>query len=124
LKAALDEAAKIRDGMDRVRQLVDLGNRVGAWELAQNLRVRYPDQENLLAFHQEMLFGVEPLAEGLAKAVRIEQSSPAVALGLYLNLQHRYPQSTFANEGVTRVSLLLLKVGSSDSGLSPTPKYH
>ena len=124
LKEALDEAAKIRDGMESARQLLDLGNRVGAWELAQNLRVRYPDQENLLAFHQEMLSGVEPLAEGLAKAVRIEQSSPGVALGLYLNLQHRYPQSTFANEGVTRVSLLLLKVGSSDSGLSPTPKYH
>jgi hypothetical protein len=109
LKEILDEGSKIRDGMERARQLVDLGNRVGAWELAQTLRLRYPDQENLLAFQQEMLSGLEPLAEGLAKAARIEQLSPGVALGLYLNLQHRYPQSTLAEEGVTRVSHVLLK---------------
>jgi len=124
LKEALDEASKIRDGMERARQLLDLGNRVGAWELAQTLHRRYPDQENLLAFQQEMLSGVEPLAESLAKVYQLEKASPGVALGLYLNLQHRYPQSTFADEGVTRVSLSLLKAGLSDSGLSPTPKYH
>lgn len=109
LKEILDEGSKIRDGMKRARQLVDLGNRVGAWELSQTLCLRYPDQENLLAFQQEMLSGLEPLAEGLAKAARIEQLSPGVALGLYLNLQHRYPQSTLAEEGVTRVSHVLLK---------------
>lgn len=124
LKEALDEASKIRDGMESARQFLDLGNRIGAWELVKTLILRYPDQEKLLAFQQEMLSGLEPLAEGLARAARIEQSSPGVALGLYLNLQHRYPQSTFANEGVTRVSLLLLKAGSSSSGLSPSPKYH
>ena len=124
LKEALDEASKISDGMESARQFLDLGNRIGAWELAKTLNLRYPDQEKLIAFQQEMLSGVEPLAEGLAKAARIEQSSPGVALGLYLNLQHRYPQSTFAHEGVTRVSLLLVKAGSSSSGLSPSPKYH
>ena len=112
LKEALDEVSKIHDGMEWSRRFLDLGNRVGAWELAKTLNLRYPDLEKLLALQQEMLSGVEPLAEGLAKAARIEQSSPGVALGLYLNLQHRYPKSTFADEGVTRISLLLLKAGT------------
>jgi len=124
LKEALDEASKIHDGMERSRRFLDLGNRVGAWELAKTLNLRYPDQEKLLALQQEMLSGVEPLAEGLAKAARIEQSSPGVALGLYLNLQHRYPKSTFAEEGVTRISLFLLKAETSSSELSANPKYH
>ncbi|MEI6081660.1 MAG: hypothetical protein WCR44_04425 [Verrucomicrobiota bacterium] len=124
LKEALDEASKIHDGMERSRRFLDLGNRVGAWELAKTLNLRYPDQEKLLALQQEMLSGVEPLAEGLAKAARIEQSSLGVTLGLYLNLQHRYPKSTFADEGVTRISLFLLKAETSSSELSANPKYH
>jgi len=124
LKEALDEASKIHDGMERSRRFLDLGNRVGAWELAKTLNLRYPDQEKLLALQQEMLSGVEPLAEGLAKAARIEQSSPGVTLGLYLNLQHRYPKSTFADEGVTRISLFLLKAETSSSELSANPKYN
>lgn len=123
-KEALDEASKLRDGMERSRRFLDLGNRVGAWELAKTLNLRYPDQEKLLALQQEMLSGVEPLAEGLAKADRIEQSSPGVALGLYLNLLHNYPKSTLADEGVTRVSLLLMKAGTPSFGLSPNPKYN
>jgi len=123
-KEALDEASKLRDGMERSRRFLDLGNRVGAWELAKTLNLRYPDQEKLLALQQEMLSGVEPLAEGLAKADRIEQSSPGVALGLYLNLLHRYPKSTLADEGVTRISLLLMKAGTPSPGLSPNPKYN
>lgn len=124
LKGALDEASEIHDGMERVRQLADPGNRVGAWELAKTLSFRYPDQEILAALQKELLSGREPLAQELEKAFGLEQTSPAVALGIYLNLQHQYPQSSFAKEGVTRVSLSLLKEGSSDSWLSQALKYH
>jgi hypothetical protein len=101
---ALQEGKALLDGREKAHQLKDFGSPVGAWELAETLRRRYPGQTDLKELSREMCSGLETLVNGLEKASLLEEGQPASALAHYLLLQKVYPQSEFASEGVARLS--------------------
>jgi len=109
LARMLEDAQKIEETSEEIERLRSRGSLIGAWELSEVLRRQYPDQETVKSLHLRMQNGVEELARGLELARKREQTQPAVALALYLGLQHRYPKSHFAEEGVVRLSGILLE---------------
>jgi hypothetical protein len=114
--ASVEEWKAISENSERARELRDFGSLAGAWELAETLCRRYPDQEAPKELRAAMRPGVESLADGLEQATSMERSQPASSLALYLRLQRLYPQSEFASGGVSRMTQQLLK--SPGSGTS------
>ncbi len=107
--AALEEWKTISMGSERARELRDFGFRAGAWELAENLCRRYPEQQAPKDLKSSMRFGIESLADGVDVAKSLEKNQPASALGRYLCLQRDYPQSGLISEGIARLSQKLLE---------------
>jgi len=107
--AALEEWKTISIGSERARELRDFGFRAGAWELAETLCRRYPEQQAPKDLKTSMRPGVESLADGVDAAMSLEKKQPASALGRYLCLQRDYPQSGLISEGVARLSRGLLE---------------
>jgi hypothetical protein len=114
--AALEEWKTISTGSERASELRDFGFRAGAWELAENLCRRYPEQQAPKDLKSSMRIGIESLADGVDVAMSLEKNQPASALGRYLCLQRDYPQSGLISEGIARLSQKLL-----EQSLNTTP---
>jgi tetratricopeptide (TPR) repeat protein len=113
LKSALDKVAKAEAASEKADALVLNGDVYGAWETIQQAAADWPDDNKL----NKQLADLSGRATDFVAAINKARDAEAkrnigYSLTWYLNAQHIYPPSMIANDGIDRLSKLLL---SSDN---------
>jgi hypothetical protein len=112
LKTALDKVQRAEMAADKANALVLNGDVCGAWETIQ-LAVRdWPDDNRLNRQLADLSGRAADFVAAVDKARGAEgKSEIGYSLTWYLNAQHLYPPSLIANDGIARLSKLLLSSG-------------
>lgn len=119
LKSALEKVQKAEMASDKANALILNGDVYGAWETIQDAAKGWPDDNKL----NKQLADLSGRATDFVAAVNKARDAEAkknigYSLTWYLNAQHIYPPSIIANDGIDRLSKLLL---SSDRSGSSVP---
>ena len=119
LKTALEKVAKAETASEKANALVLNGDVYGAWEAVQQAAKDWPDDNKL----NRQLADLSGRATDFVAAVNKARDAEAkknigYSLTWYLNAQHIYPPSSIANDGIDRLSKVLLS--SDHNGQSAT----
>jgi hypothetical protein len=118
LKSALEKVQKAEMASDKANDLVLNGDVYGAWETIQEAARDWPDDNKLNRQLADLSGRATDFVAAVNKAREAEaKKNIGYSLTWYLNAQHIYPPSVIANDGIDRLSKLLL---SSDSTGQPT----
>ena len=114
LKSSLEKVQKAEVASDKANALILNGDVYGAWETVQQAVKDWPDDNKL----NRQLADLSGRATDFVAAVNKARDAEAkknigYSLTWYLNAQHIYPPSLIANDGIDRLSKLLL---SADHG--------
>ena len=109
LKAALEKVQKAKAASEKANALILNGDVYGAWETIQQAAKDWPDDNKL----NKQLADLSGRATDFVAAVNKARDAEAkknigYSLTWYLNAQHIYPPSVIANDGIDRLSKLLL----------------
>jgi len=109
LKFALEKVQKAEAASEKANALVLIGDVYGAWETVQQAAADWPDDNKL----NRQLADLSGRATDFVAAVNKARDAEAkqnigYSLNWYLNAQHIYPPSVIANNGIGRLSKLLL----------------
>jgi tetratricopeptide (TPR) repeat protein len=114
LKAALEKVQKAEAASEKANALVLAGDVYGAWETVQQAVKEWPDDNKLNRQLTELSGRASDFVAAIDKARDAEaRRNFGFSLTWYLNAQHIYPPSVLANEGIQRISSILLAAGPS-----------
>jgi hypothetical protein len=109
LKSALGKVQKAEMASDKANALVLNGDVYGAWETIQQAVKDWPDDGKLNKQLADLAGRASDFVAAINKARDAEvKKNIGFSLTWYLNAQHIYPPSTIANEGIDRLSKMLL----------------
>jgi len=109
LKAALRRVQKAEAASQKADALVLNGDVYGAWETVQQAVKDWPDDSKLNKQLADLAGRAVDFVEAVNRAREAEaRKNFGYGLTWYLNAQHIYPPSIFANDGIDRLSKLLL----------------
>jgi tetratricopeptide (TPR) repeat protein len=109
LKAALEKVQKSEAASEKANALVLNGDVYGAWETIQAAAKDWPDDNKLNKQLADLSGRATDFVAAINKARDAEaKKNIGFSLTWYLNAQHIYPPSTIANDGIDRLSKLLL----------------
>ena len=112
LKSALGKIQKAEEASEKANALVLSGDVYGAWETIQQAVKDWPDDNQLNKQLADLAGRASDFVAAIDKAREAEErKNIGYSLTWYLNAQHIYPPSLIANEGIDRLSKVLLKVG-------------
>ena len=112
LKSALEKVQKAGEASERANALVLSGDVYGAWETIQQAVKDWPDDNQLNKQLADLAGRASDFVAAIDKAREAEErKNIGYSLTWYLNAQHIYPPSLIANEGIDRLSKVLLKMG-------------
>jgi tetratricopeptide (TPR) repeat protein len=117
LKSALEKVQKAEIASDKANALVLNGDVYGAWETIQQAVKDWPDDNKLNRQLADLAGRASDFVSAVDKARDAEaKKNIGYSLTWYLNAQHIYPPSMIANDGIDRLSKILL---SPDHGGQP-----
>jgi tetratricopeptide (TPR) repeat protein len=112
LKAALEKVQKAEIASDKANALVYSGDVYGAWETLEEAVKGWPDDNKLNRQFADLSGRATDFVAAINKARNAEaKKDMGYSLTWYLNAQHIYPPSVIANDGIDRLSKLLLSSG-------------
>jgi tetratricopeptide (TPR) repeat protein len=112
LRLALEKVQKAEEASGKASALVLNGDVYGAWEVIQQGVKDWPDDNKLNKQLADLSGRASNFVAAIDKAREAEvRKNIGYSLTWYLNAQHIYPPSLIANEGIDRLSKVLLKVG-------------
>jgi tetratricopeptide (TPR) repeat protein len=112
LKLALEKVQKAEEASGKANARVLNGDVYGAWEEIQQAVKDWPDDNKLNKQLADLAGRASDFVAAIDKAREAEsRKNMGYSLTWYLNAQHIYPPSLIANEGIDRLSKVLLKVG-------------
>ena len=112
LKSALGKIQKAEEASEKANALVLSGDVYGAWETIQQAVKDWPDDNQLNKQLADLAGRASDFVAAIDKAREAEaRKNIGYSLTWYLNAQHIYPPSLIANEGIDRLSKVLLKMG-------------
>jgi hypothetical protein len=114
LKAALQKVQKAEMATEKANALVLGGDVYGAWELIEQASKDWPDDNKLNRQLADLSGRATDFVAAINKAREAEsRKNIGYSLTWYLNAQHLYPPSAIANDGIDRLSKLLLSSNRS-----------
>jgi len=109
LKSALQKVQKAEVASDKASALVLSGDVYGAWEVIERAAADWPDDNKLNRQLADLSGRATDFVAAINKAREAEsRKNIGYSLTWYLNAQHIYPPSLIANDGIDRLSKLLL----------------
>ena len=109
LKKVLDDMVEIETAIQRSTEIQKRGDNAGAWESIEIVARSFPDDTKLNQFRADLTLKAATFVNLIKNAEQYEKSGePACALTAYLEAQRIYPYSSFAKEGIIRLSKSLL----------------
>jgi len=109
LKSALQKVQKAETASEKANALVLNGDVYGAWETIQQAVKDWPDDSKLNKQLADLAGRASDFVAAVNKAREAEsKKNVGYSLTWYLNAQHIYPPSLIANEGIDRLSKVLL----------------
>jgi hypothetical protein len=117
LKDALEKVGKAKVAEEKANALVLAGDVDGAWETIEIATKDWPDDVKLNKMLADLSERGADFVSALNKARQAEAKKElGYSLTWYVNAQGLYPASTLANDGIDRVSKLILNPPSADNG--------
>jgi tetratricopeptide (TPR) repeat protein len=112
LKSALEKVQKAESASEKANALVLAGDVYGAWETLQQAVKDWPDDNDLNRQLTELTGRASDFVAAINRARDAEaRRNFGYSLTWYLNAQHIYPPSAIANDGIQRLSNVLLAAG-------------
>ena len=109
LKKVLDDMVEIETAIQRSIEIQKRGDNAGAWESIEIVARSYPDDTKLNQFRADLTLKAATFVNLIKNAEQYEKNGePACALTAYLEAQRIYPYSSFAKEGIIRLSKEIL----------------
>ena len=119
MKSALEKVQKAEMAYEKSNALILNGDVNGAWETITLVSKDWPDDNKLNKLLADLSGRATEFVAAVNKARDAEsKKNIGYSLTWYLNAQHIYPPSIIANDGIDRLSKLLL---SSDRSGSSVP---
>jgi hypothetical protein len=104
LKGVLDTMQLIEATLARCAELAKRGDPAGAWESAEQMNRRFPDDPKLSQLRAQLTTEAADFVRALRTAQQLEdKNQPGASLAWYLKAQRLYPPSSYAQEGIDRL---------------------
>lgn len=109
LKKVLDDMVEIETAIQRSIEIQKRGDNAGAWESIEIVARSFPDDTKLNQFRADLTLKAATFVNLIKNAEQYEKNGePSCALTAYLEAQRIYPYSSFAKEGIIRLSKQIL----------------
>ncbi|MGA3170958.1 MAG: hypothetical protein ABSE62_08065 [Chthoniobacteraceae bacterium] len=113
LGKVLDQMEQIETSMIQGEEMSKRGDYAGAWEAVEKTFEKYPDDSKLNEMRADLTTQAADFVRTLRTAQDLEQKDEiGSSLAWYLKAQKIYPDSDFAQEGIHRLTKLLLPESS------------
>ena len=123
LKDALEKVEKAEEAEQKANAMVMAGDVDGAWETVEIAAKDWPDDVKLNKLLADLSERGADFVSALNKAREAESKKElGYSLTWYVNAQGLYPASSIANDGIDRVSKLILSPSATPSSSSSTSK--
>lgn len=109
LRQVLTEMTEIEGGIIRAQEVEKRGDFAGAWESAEQVFVKYPNDAKLNQVRANLTTKAADFVRALRRAEELEhRGQPGSALAWFLRAQQEYPNSDFARTGIERLTKQIL----------------
>lgn len=109
LNDVLQRMAAVEIAILKAKEIAARGDAAGAWESVEAAQKDFPDDTELNQLRATLTTQAADFVQTLDKAETLEkQDQPGASLAWYLQARKKYPASTFAREGIDRLSAKVL----------------
>jgi hypothetical protein len=109
LNDVLQRMAAVEIAILKAKEIAARGDAAGAWESVEAAQKEFPDDTELNQLRATLTTQAADFVQTLDKAETLEkQDQPGASLAWYLQARKKYPASTFAREGIDRLSAKVL----------------
>ena len=109
LTEVLQKMATVEGAILKAKEIAGRGDPAGAWESVEAAQKEFPNDTELNQLRATLTTQAADFVQTLNKAQTLEkQDQPGPALAWYLQARKKYPASTFARDGIDRMSAKVL----------------
>jgi hypothetical protein len=109
LNDVLQRMAAVEIAILKAKEIAARGDAAGAWESVEAAQKDFPDDTELNQLRATLTTQAADFVQTLDRAETLEkQDQPGASLAWYLQARKKYPASTFAREGIDRLSAKVL----------------
>jgi len=109
LTEVLQKMATVEGAILKAKEIAGRGDPAGAWESVEAAQKEFPSDTELNQLRATLTTQAADFVQTLNKAQTLEkQDQPGPALAWYLQARKKYPASTFARDGIDRMSAKVL----------------
>ena len=109
LTEVLQKMATVEGAILKAKEIAGRGDPAGAWESVEAAQKEFPNDTELNQLRAALTTQAADFVQTLNKAQTLEkQDQPGPALAWYLQARKKYPASTFARDGIDRMSAKVL----------------
>lgn len=109
LTEVLQKMATVEGSILKAKEIAGRGDPAGAWESVEAAQKEFPSDTELNQLRATLTTQAADFVQTLNKAQTLEkQDQPGPSLAWYLQARKKYPASTFARDGIDRMSAKVL----------------
>ena len=109
LTEVLQKMATVEGAILKAKEIAGRGDPAGAWESVEAVQMEFPNDTELHRLRATLTTQAADFVQILNKAQTLEkQDQPGPSLAWYLQARKKYPASTFARDGIDRMSAKVL----------------
>ena len=109
LTEVLQKMATVEGAILKAKEIAGRGDPAGAWESVEAAQKEFPNDTELNQLRATLTTQAADFVQTLNKAQTLEkQDQPGPSLAWYLQARKKYPASTFARDGIDRMSAKVL----------------
>ena len=109
LTEVLQKMATVEGAILKAKEIAGRGDPAGAWESVEAVQMEFPNDTELHRLRATLTTQAADFVQTLNKAQTLEkQDQPGPSLAWYLQARKKYPASTFARDGIDRMSAKVL----------------
>lgn len=109
LTEVLQKMATVEGSILKAKEIAGRGDPAGAWESVEAAQKEFPNDTELNQLRATLTTQAADFVQTLNKAQTLEkQDQPGPSLAWYLQARKKYPASTFARDGIDRMSAKVL----------------
>jgi hypothetical protein len=109
LNDVLQKMGAVEGAILKAKEIAGRGDPAGAWESVEAVQKEFPNDTELNQLRATLTTQAADFVQTLSKAQTLEkQDQPGPSLAWYLQARKKYPASTFARDGIDRLSVKVL----------------
>lgn len=109
LNDVLQKMGAVEGAILKAKEIAGRGDPAGAWESVEAVQKEFPNDTELNQLRATLTTQAADFVQTLSKAQTLEkQDQPGPSLAWYLQARKKYPASTFARDGIDRLSAKVL----------------